>query len=73
MSTKEMIYNLIDSFSESQLKNVLTMLESLQSLVNEAEDDAYCHKLYESYKSDYDENEDLVELSDFAKELGIEL
>lgn len=73
MSTKEMIYHLIDGFSEAQLKGILTMLEGLQSVVDEAEDDAYCNRLYDNYKATADDNEELTELSDFAKELGIEL
>ncbi len=73
MSTKEMIYHLIDGFSEAQLKGILTMLEGLQSVVSEAEDDAYCNRLYDDYKATAENNEELTELSDFAKELGIEL
>lgn len=73
MSTKEMIYNLIDGFSETQLKGVLVMLEGLQSVISESEDDAYCKKLYDDYKANADDNEELTEISDFAKELGIEL
>ncbi len=72
MSTKEKIYRLIDSFSEAQLKGLLTMLEGLQSVLNETEDEAYCVKLYDDYKADEDTN-GMVELSDFAKELGIDL
>lgn len=68
-----MIYHLIDGFTEAQLKGVLTMLEGLQSVVSEAEDDAYCNRLYDNYKATTDDNEELTELSDFAKELGIEL
>lgn len=73
MSTKEMIYNLIDDFSETQLKGVLVMLEGLKSVISESEDDAYCKKLYDDYKTNENDNEQLVEISDFAKELGIKL
>lgn len=71
MSTKDMINTLIDGFSEAQLKNVLTMLESLKAMIDEAEDDAFCGKLYADSRNDGDN--DAVELSDFAKELGISL
>ncbi len=73
MSTKEMIYNLIDGFSETQLKGVLVMLEGLKSVISESEDDAYCKKLYDDYKASADNDEQLMEISDFAKELGIKL
>ena len=68
-----MINTLIDSFSEAQLKNVLSMLENLKAIVDEAEDDAYCNKLYDDCKSETEPAEDSVELSEFAKELGISL
>lgn len=72
MSTKEMIYELINGFSDEQLKNVLSMLESLKNIVDEAEDEAYCNKLYDDYKAD-EATSDTVNIEDFAKELGIEL
>lgn len=73
MSTKEMINTLIDSFSDNQLKNVLAMLENLKAIVDEAEDDAYCNKLYDDYKYESTSADEAVELSEFAKELGISL
>lgn len=52
MSTKEKIFNLIDGFTEEQLEDLLTMLQSLKHIVTDAEDDAYCKKLYDEYKND---------------------
>lgn len=72
MSTKEMIYQLINDFSEEQLKNLLTMLQSLKSIVSDAEDDAYCSKLYDEYKKDTSSDKsDSMSIEDFANELGI--
>lgn len=68
-----MINTLIDGFSEAQLKNVLAMLENLKAMVDEAEDDAYCNKLYDDYKADDDTTDGAVELSEFAKDIGITL
>lgn len=45
MSAKEKIINLINDFSEEQLEELLTMLQSLRHIVDDAEDDAYCLSL----------------------------
>lgn len=75
MSTKEMIYSMIDSFTEEQMEQVLLMLSSVKRMLNEeAADDAFCEQLAESYMTDDDpEKHDAVSIDDFAKELGIEL
>lgn len=73
MSTKEKIISIINGFSEEQLNNVLTMLESLKNIVAEAEDDAYCNKLYNEYKSNPDDTSDNISIEDFASELGVTL
>ncbi len=74
MSTKEMIYQLINDFSEEQLKDLLTMLKSLKSIVSDAEDEAYCTKLYDEYKNDTSpDKNDSMSIEDFASELGISL
>ena len=67
-----MIYQLLNDFSEEQLKDILTMLKSLKNIVEDAEDEAYCVKLYNEYKNDSsDNNEDRMSLENFAEELGI--
>ena len=73
MSTKEQIYQLIDNFSESQLRGILTILEGLQNVVAETEDDAYCARLYDNYKAEQETDEELSDITDFAKELGVTL
>lgn len=75
MSTKEMIYNMIDGFSEEQLVQVCALLASVKKMLNEeAEDDAFCQKMLDDYRSDADPHKhDSVTLDEFAKELGINL
>ena len=73
MSTREMIINVIDQIPESQLKNVLAMLENVKAMVEEAEDEAYCSKLYDEYRDSSDDDKTTVGLKEFAKELGVRL
>lgn len=73
MSTKEMIYQLINDFSDEQLEELLKMLQSLKHIVSDAEDDAYCAKLYDEYSSNPDDKSDNASIEDFADELGISL
>lgn len=74
MSTKEKIFNLINGFTDEQLEDLLTMLQSLKHIVTDAEDDAYCKKLYDEYKSDTSaDSSDNMSFEAFAQELGIEL
>lgn len=73
MSAKEKIINLINDFSEEQLEELLTMLQSLRRIVDDAEDDAYCQKLYDEYKNNPSDSSENVSLEDFANELGINL
>lgn len=51
MSTKERIYQLIDGFSDEQLNGLLTMLTGYAEIVEEAQDDAYCARLYKKLSS----------------------
>lgn len=75
MSTKEMIYNMIDGFSEEQLVQVCALLSSVKKMLDEeAEDDAFCQKMLDDYRNDADlHKHDSVTLDEFAKELGINL
>ncbi len=36
MSTKEKIFNLIDDFTEEQLEDLLTMLQSIKNIIDKA-------------------------------------
>ena len=49
------------------------MLQSLRHIVDDAEDDAYCQKLYDEYKNNPSDSSENVSLEDFANELGINL
>ncbi len=75
MSTKEQIYNIIDSFSDEQLTQVYTMIVSVKKMLdNEAADDMFCRKLYNDYMNDTDPDKDeTVSLNKLADELGIAL
>ena len=72
MSVKEQCISILDTFSESQLINILTMLKATHNAVSEAEDDAFCNALFEKYLNEKDDS-DPIPIEDFAKELGIEL
>ena len=71
MSTKERIYQLIDGFSDEQRNGLLTMLTGYAEIVEEAQDDAYCARLYKEAQLDPDS--DTVSIEDFAEELGISI
>ena len=71
MSTREMIINVIDQIPESQLKNVLAMLENVKAMVDEAEDEAYCKKLYDEYRNSSDDEKTTIGLTEFAETLGV--
>lgn len=71
MSTKEKIYQLIDGLSDEQLNGLLTMLTGYAEIVSDAQDNAYCAKLYEEAKDD--DADGAVSVEDFAKELGLDI
>lgn len=75
MSAKEIIYSMIDEFSEEQLVQVCALLASVKKMLNEeAQDDEYCRKMLDDYRNDSDPHKhDSVTLDEFAKELGINL
>ena len=68
MTTKEQIYNLLDSFTDAQLEQVLIILNSIKKIADiESEDDAFCQKMLADSKIDNDKS---IPLDDFIKELG---
>lgn len=75
MSTKEQIYNVIDSFSDEQLPQIYTMIVSVKKMLDdEIADDLFCQKLYEEYLNDTDPAKDeYISLEQAADELGIVL
>jgi hypothetical protein len=74
MSTREKINNIMDSFTEEQLTQVLAMLGSIKEMLDyEAEDDEFCRKLAEDYLNDPDPHKhDSITLDDFVRELGLD-
>ena len=72
MSNREKCHALIEAFSDTQLASIAAMLESAKSLADEAEDDAYCRRLYADYQADPDKG-DSMSLEGFAQSLGISL
>lgn len=75
MSTKEQIYNIIDSFSDEQLTQVYTMIVSVKKMLDsENADDMFCRQLYNDYLNDTDPDKDkTIPLNKLADELGIVL
>ena len=72
MSTKSLCIELIDTFNDEQLSDVLQLLQSIKSIADEAADEAYCQALLKEHLKDRNEN-DAVTLENFAKELEIDL
>ncbi len=73
MSTKEKVYNIIESFDDEQLEQVLNMLNSIKNLID-CEDDKYCEKLLENYINDKSpDKHETVTIEELADELGIDL
>lgn len=73
MSTKEQIYNIIDSFSDEQLTQVYTIIAGVKKLLDDdIADDIFCRKLYEDYLNDPDpEKDESISLESFMREIGI--
>lgn len=71
MSTKEKIYQIIDGLSEEQLRGLLTMLTGYAEIIDEAQDNAFCAKLYEESKGDDDG--ETVSVEELAEDLGISI
>ena len=74
MTLREQCVELIDSFDETQLESVVTLLQSAKQIAKEAADDAFCARLYESSLLEKDDNdEDAVTLEEVADTLGIDI
>lgn len=74
MSTREMAYSIIDGFTEAQLVQVLSMLQNVKSLIEDAEDDEICEAMMREYlEDDSPDKHETVSLEDFAAELGINI
>lgn len=74
MSNREKAKSIIDSIPESQMEYIVNMLQNLHMALEEAEDDAFCEKLYEDYLNDDDPEKDVgISIEQLADELGITL
>ena len=64
---------MIDNFTDEQLKQVFTMLNSVKKMLdNEMEDDLFCEKMLDDYLNDSDpEKHKSITLDEFIKELGL--
>ena len=72
MSNKEMCIKLLDSVPEYKIGYVLAYIQGITA--DEAEDDAYCAGLYQSYLNDADPHKhDTITLEALAADLGVQL
>ena len=70
MSNREKIIALLDSIPEYKIGYVLAYIQGLTA--DEAADDTFCQKLYESYEADTDPEKDQVfTLEDCKREWGL--
>lgn len=72
MSNREKCNEILDSFSEMQLVNIVALHQAAQNAINDASDDAFCNALYEEYRDDPEKGQ-AVSLEDAARELGVAL
>ena len=72
MSNRELCLEIIDSFEEEQLKNIVVLLNSIKEMVAEAADDAFCMQLVNEFNEDPDpDKSDTMSIQEFSKELEI--
>ncbi len=72
MSDREMVSSLLDELPEYKLDMVMAYIQGL--LDDEAEDDAFCEKLYQEYQNDPDiHKSDSVTIEELASRLGVRL
>ena len=72
MSNRDKCIAILDSFSEGQLVNIVTMLQAAKDAITDAADDAFCNALLKDYEADPDRGES-VSIEDAAKMLGVVL
>ena len=72
MSNREKCIAILDSFNDSQLLNIVAILQAARDAIAEAADDAFCNALYEKFEADPDKG-DPVSLEEAAKLLGVTL
>ena len=52
MSNREKCIAILDSFTDSQLINIVAILQAARDAVSEAADDAFCEALYREYEAE---------------------
>ena len=74
MSEREQVLEIIDAMPEYRLAGLLAFLRAFTEIPNadEADDDAFCQKMYEDYLND-PERGDFVPFADVLKECGVTL
>ena len=72
MSNREKCIAILDSFNDSQLVNIVAMLQAAKDAITEAADDAFCSALYKEYQADPDKGQ-AISIEDAAKMLGVAL
>lgn len=72
MSNREKCIAILDSFNDSQLASIATMLQAAKDAIADAADDAFCNVLYKEYQADPDKGQ-AVSIEEAAKLLGVAL
>ena len=72
MTNREQCLNIINSFTETQLANVVEMLQAMSNSIREDADDAYCAALYKEYEQSPDKGQP-VSIEEAAGLLGVTL
>ena len=72
MSAREMCVQLLNAVPDYKIGYVLAYLQGLTA--DEAEDDAFCEKMYQDYLDDpAPEKSETISLEDFAAQEGVQL
>ena len=72
MRNRDKCIAILDSFSDSQLGNIVAMLQAAKDAISDATDDAFCNALYKEYQADPDKGQ-AVSIEEAAKMLGVAL
>ena len=69
VTIKQQCFNLIDRFPERQLPTLITSIEAMLQMMDEAADDAFCLALAERHDQRDDKDEPGIAIEDFIKEI----
>ncbi len=73
MSNREKCIGLLDGLTEEQLLRIIAVIQDAIDEMEEAEDDAFCERLYQEYLNDPDPEKDvLYTLEECKKEWGLD-